>query len=103
VMDAADNSRMRSKEEIRGIVGGFAKSGMTRREYCAKHNIGIATLDHWRRVEKSSHPKLVEVAIEARPQPSDGFALVLANGRRIESSWKFAPSDLTRLIHVAEA
>ena len=29
--------------------------------------------------------------------------LVLANGRRIESSWKFAPADLTRLIHVAES
>ena len=29
--------------------------------------------------------------------------LVLANGRRIESSWKFAEADLTRLIRVAEA
>lgn len=67
------------------------------------HNIGIATLDYWRRVEKKSHPQLVEVAIEAPPQPSDGFTLVLANGRRIESSWKFAAADLTRLIHVAEA
>jgi hypothetical protein len=94
---------MRSKEEIRGIVGGFAKSGMRRREYCAKHNIGIATLDYWRRVEKKSNPKLVEVAIEAQPQPAGGFVLVLANGRRIESSWKFAPADLTRLIHVAES
>jgi hypothetical protein len=94
---------MRSKQEIRGIVGGFAQSGMTRREYCAKHNIGIATLDYWRRVEKKSHPKLVEVAIETQPKPTDGFALVLANGRRIDSSWKFASTDLTRLIHVAES
>jgi hypothetical protein len=43
---------MRSKQEIRGIVGGFAQSGMTRREYCARQNIGIATLDDWRRIEK---------------------------------------------------
>jgi hypothetical protein len=49
---------MRSKQEIRGIVGGFAQSGMTRREYCARQNIGIATLDDWRRIEKKSHPKL---------------------------------------------
>jgi hypothetical protein len=89
--------------EIRGIVRGFAKSGMTRREYCAEHNIGIATLDYWRRVEKKSHPKLLEVAIETQPQQAGGFALVLANGRRIESSWRFAAADLTRLIHVAEA
>jgi len=94
---------MGSKQEIRCIVEGFAKSGMTRREYSAKHNIGIATLDYWRRVEKKSHPKLVEVAIETQPQPSDGFSLVLANGRRIESSWKFTTADLARLIHVAES
>jgi hypothetical protein len=67
VIDAADNGRMRSKEEIRGIAGGFANSGMTRRECCAKHNVGIATLDYSRRVEKKSHPKLVEVAIETQP------------------------------------
>ena len=43
---------MRSKEEIRGIVEGFAKSGMTRREYCAKHGIGMSTLDYWRRARR---------------------------------------------------
>jgi len=36
---------MRSKEEIRGIVEGFAKSGMTRRAYCAKHGVAMTTLD----------------------------------------------------------
>jgi hypothetical protein len=94
---------MRSKQEIRNIVAGFAESGMTRRAYCDKYNIGIATLDYWRRAEKKSHPNLVEVAIETQPQPTDGFVLVLANGRRIESSWKFDSADLTRLIHVAES
>jgi hypothetical protein len=32
-----------------------------------------------------------------------GFALVLANGRRIESAWGFAEADLVRLIRAAEA
>jgi hypothetical protein len=91
---------MGSKQEIRGIVDGFAKSGMTRREYCEKHKIGISTLDYWRRTQKRK-PKLVEVAIET--QPSAGFALILANRRRIESSWKFAEAELQRLIRVAEA
>ena len=93
---------MRSKQEMRNIVAGFAESGMTRREYCAKHNLGIATLDYWRRVERKSRPKLVEVAIETQPQASGGFALVLANGRRIESSWNFIATDLEKLIRVAE-
>jgi hypothetical protein len=51
---------MRSKQEMPKIIAGFAESGMTRGEYCAKHNIGIATLDYWRRVERKSRPKLVE-------------------------------------------
>jgi hypothetical protein len=91
---------MRSKQEIRDIVDGFAKSGMTRREYCEKHNIPITTFDYWRRAAKRK-PRLVEVAIET--QPSAGFALVLANGRRIESSWNFAEAELLRLIRAAEA
>ena len=91
---------MRSKQEIRGLVDGFAKSGMTRREYCEKHNIPVTTFDYWRRARKSK-PRLVEVAIET--QPSAGCALILANGRRIESSWKFAEAELLRLIGVAEA
>jgi hypothetical protein len=35
--------------------------------------------------------------------PATGFSLVLANGRRIESSWKFAEAELIRLIRAAEA
>ena len=92
---------MRSKQEIRGIVDGFAKSGMKRREYCEKHNIPITTFDYWRRAQKKRKPRLVEVAIET--QPTAGFALVLANGRRIESSWNFAEAELLRLMRVAEA
>jgi len=91
---------MRSKHEIRSIVDGHAKSGMTRREYCKKHKIPITTLDYWRQVYKRQ-PRLVEVAIET--QAVGGFVLVLANGRRIESSWGFAESDLLRLVRVAEA
>jgi transposase-like protein len=92
---------MRSKQEIRRIVEGFASSGKTRREYCEEHGISFATLDYWRR-KQSPKAKLMEVAIESQPLGA-GFALVLANGRRIESSWKFAEADLLRLIRAAEA
>ena len=90
---------MRSRDEVRGIVEGYAASRMTRREYCEKHGISISTLDYWRR-RQQRRPKLVEVAIEA--QPAEGFALVLTNGRRIKSSWRFAETDLLRLIRAAE-
>ena len=59
----------------------------------------MTTLDYWRRAQKSK-PKLVEVAIEAGAP--GGFALVLGNGRRIESSWQFGEAELGRLIRVAE-
>lgn len=92
---------MRSKQEIRRIVEGYIASGMTRREYCEKHGISITTLDYWRR-RLTDSVKLIEVAVEPQ-QAGLGFALVLANGRRIESSWKFVEADLLRLIRAAEA
>jgi hypothetical protein len=92
---------MRSKQEIRRIVEGYAGSGMTRGQYCEKHSIPITTLDYWRRALQRE-PKLVEVAVEAQ-QAATGFVLVLTNGRRIESSWRFSEADLQRLIRVAEA
>jgi hypothetical protein len=91
---------MRSKQKIRGLIEGYARSGMTRREYCEKHKVPISTLDYWRRVQKRK-PRLVEVAIET--QASSGFVLVLSNGRRVESSWKFDEAGLLRLIRAAEA
>ena len=92
---------MRSKEDIRRIVEGFAKSGMRRREYCAKHGVAMTTLDYWRRAHRKQKPRLVEVAVEQAHSPA-GFALVLANGRRIESWWSFVEADLEKLIRVAE-
>jgi transposase-like protein len=78
---------MRSKEEIRKLVEGFRTSGMTRREYCARHGIGMSTLDYWRRARQRQKPTtLVQVTME-EVQPQTGFAVVLANGRLIESSW----------------
>ncbi len=93
---------MRSKEQIRKIVEGFAKSGMTRGTYCAEQGIAVTTLDYWRRAYQKQRPKLVPITIE-EAHTQTGFALVLANGRRIESSWNFAEADLEKLIRAAEA
>ena len=90
---------MASKEEKRRLIEGYAASGMTRREDCAKHGIAVSTLDYWRLKQK---PKLVRVAIEGQPS-GPGFTLTLGNGRRIESSWSFAEADMTRLIRAVEA
>jgi hypothetical protein len=97
---------MANKEEKRRLIEGYAASGMTRREYCAKHGIAVSTLDYWRHKRKTRKPKLVRVAIQAAmgaQQGVLGFTLTLANGRRIESSWSFAEADMTRLIRAVEA
>ena len=98
---SAENGEMRSKEELLKIAEGFAKSGMTRREYCAKHGVTMTTLDYWRRAHRKQKPTLVSVAIE-EGQSLAGFAVVLTNGRRIESSWNFVAADLEKLIRVVE-
>jgi hypothetical protein len=94
---------MRSKKEIRDLVEGFAKSGMTRREYCTRHGVAMTTLDYWRRAHRKQKPTLAPVAIQEAHHPLVGFALVLAKGRRIESSWSFREADLEKLIRAAEA
>jgi transposase-like protein len=99
--DSAENEGMRSKAEIRSLVEGFARSGMTRREYCGKHGVAVTTLDYWRRAHRKQKPRLVEVSLE-QAEPRTGFALVLSNGRRIESSWSFVETQLETLIRVAE-
>ncbi len=78
----------------------FEGSGLTRREYCERHGIAVTTLDGWRRGPKGK-ARFVEVAVAAQAS-GPGFALVLTNGRRIESSWKFAEAELARLIQAAE-
>jgi hypothetical protein len=97
---------MVSKEEKRRLMEGYAASGMTRREYCARHGIAVSTLDYWRHKRKTGKQKLVRVAIQGAvaAQPAGpGFTVTLTNGRRIESGWSFAEADLTRLLRAVEA
>ena len=89
----------RSADDIWRVVKEFQESGLTRREFCQRHHIAVTTLDYWRRAQ-SRPARLVEVAAS---EPTPGFTLSLANGRRIESSWGFGEAELARLIRVAES
>src|SRR5258706_220567 len=90
----------RSADQIRRMVEEFRGSGLTRREVCQRHHIAVTTLDYWRRSQPRK-PRLVEVEVVASETPR-GFVLILANGRRIESGWGFAETELARLIRIAE-
>src|ERR1700680_1490263 len=94
--------RHRSKEEIRELIEKFFASGMRRVEYCRQVSVGKSTLDRW--IQKYGNPgHFIQVSLKQSPAPVDrGFALMLANGRRIEGSWQFGDADLARLIRIVE-
>lgn len=81
--------------EMRRVMEEFEKSGLARRVFCERRGISVSTLDYWRR-ELAKKPRWVAVKVaEAEPR----FALVLANGRRIECT---TDEDLAQLIRMAE-
>jgi len=93
--------KQRSAEDIRRILGEFESSRLTRREFCQRRGIPVTTLDYWRRVQ-ARRPRLVPVEVAAS-ETGPGFTVGLANGRRIESSWRFGDAELARLIRIAES
>ena len=84
------------------IIEEFEGSGLRRQEFCQQHGIRVGTLDYWRRTSRSQPQELVEIKLAAG-ETTPGFALSLANGRRIEGGWRFPEAELGRLIRVAES
>jgi hypothetical protein len=94
--------RRRTAQEIEELLEGYRVSGMTRIAYCQRVGIALSTLGRYLR-QGSCGQRLVSVKLDAAMEPRPSFVLVLSNGRRIESGWKFPDADLARLIRVAEA
>jgi hypothetical protein len=91
----------RTVEEIRQLVKQYReRGGVTREAFCEQHGIPLSTMGHYmRRYGQSAKARvcLAKVEVESVERPGR-FALVLANGRRIECG----DSDLKQLIRVAE-
>lgn len=95
--------KKRSHAEGMRLAEEFDKSGQSRREFSARRNIGVTTLDYWREKKRvSAKARFREVAIEPEA-PGPGFAIALCNGRRIECSWDFCESALATLIGIVES
>jgi hypothetical protein len=95
--------RRRTAQEIEELLENYRVSGMTRIAYCQQVGIALSTLGRYLR-QRSGGQRLVRVKLDsAAMEPRPSFVLVLSNGRRIESGWKFHDADLARLIRVAEA
>jgi transposase-like protein len=98
-----ENGAMTKAEQRQRVVADFEQSGLSRREYCAKHRLSVSTLDNWRRrVGATRHKQFVRVELSHARLPGR-LSLVLTNGRRIETETGFDERELTRLIRAAES
>jgi hypothetical protein len=95
-------------QQMRQVLEEYAASGLGRREFCEQRSIPLTTFDYWRREhagkprKQAKRPRLVKVEVAASGAAGQ-FILSLANGRRIESSWRYTDIDLARLIRIAES
>lgn len=96
-------ARRRSAEEIEQLLEQYRASGMTQAAYCQQAGIALSTLGRHLRRHGDNEQRLIQVSLDSAPDADRGFVLVLGNGRRIESGWKFGDAELARLIRVAEA
>lgn len=94
--------------EMRRVLEEYTASGLRRREFCQQRGITLTTFDYWRREHtvkprnQERRPRMVAVKV-AHAEPAPHFTLSLTNGRRIECSWRFADTELARLIRIAES
>jgi len=95
----------RTVEEIQRLLEGYRQRTITRAQYCREQGVSTSMLDYYLyRETRKGQPRLARVKV-APPglEPGDTFAVVLRNGRRVESGWNFRDADLARLIRIAEA
>ena len=95
-------ARRRSTDEIEQMLAQYRGSGLTQIEYCRQAGLALSTLSRYLRRRGVDQQQLMRVHVESDAEASAGFALVLGNGRRIESGWRFGESELARLIRVVE-
>jgi hypothetical protein len=106
--DGSMRQETKRSAEMGRMVEEYAASGLGRREFCEQRRIPLTTFDYWRREhsgkrgKQEKRPRLVRVEVAAS-ESAGQFMLSLANGRRIESSWRFADAELARLIRIVES
>jgi len=93
--------RRRTAEEIDKLLADFQQSGKTKQAYSQEIGIGKSTLDRWMQQRRQGQ-RMIRVRVKAAPEQGRGFTLILNNGRRIESGWRFGDAELVRLVRIAE-
>jgi hypothetical protein len=95
-------ARRRNTNEIEQMLEQYRTSGLTQIEYCRQAGMALSTLSRYLRRRGVDQQQLLRVNVESDAESGAGFTLVLGNGRRIESDWRFGEAELARLIRVVE-
>ena len=95
-------ARRRNEAEIEQLVEQYRTSGLSQLAYSQQTGIALSTLGRYLQRNAIPQQQLVRVNVEPTAGQVTGFALVLGNGRRIETNWQFSDAELARLIRVAE-
>ena len=96
-------ARRRSEQEVEQVLEQYRASGLTQIEHCRQTGMVLSTLGRYLRRRNGPEQRLVQVEMASAAQAATGFALVLGNGRRIESGWEFGDAELVWLIRIAES
>jgi hypothetical protein len=100
--DTVGMARRRNPNEIEQVLEQYRTSGLTQIEYCRQAGMALSTLSRYLRRRGVDQQQLLRVNVESDAESGAGFTLVLGNGRRIESGWRFGEAELARLIRVVE-
>jgi hypothetical protein len=104
--------RRRTRAEVEQLVAEFESSGMRQSEFCRSRGLSWGTLNRHLKKQRRKHQavkavgRLLTVELARKDQTgqrgSDGLAVVLASGRRIEVRSGFDTHTLERLVLVLE-
>jgi hypothetical protein len=110
--------RRRSRAEIARLASLYGASGLSRSEFCRRHDLALSTLNRY--LKKQPQPQahrsddgvgrspLVEVSLAAAVVPTLSedrhrvLTVLLSNGRRVEVGDDFDDDALRRLVAVLE-
>jgi transposase len=98
----------RKERQWRRRIEQWRASGLSVRDFCARHRLATASFYNWRRVlerRAAAEPAFVPVQIVADKGPVQASALelVLADGRAVRVAPGFDAATLRRLLAVLEA
>lgn len=110
--------RYRSRDEAEQLAAEFDASGLTRREFCQRHDVALVTLARYLKRHRQQNapqhdaaqqspprnetPRWVAVELAEPPTAWSGLAVVLGAGRRIEVGRGFDSATLEQLVSALE-